>query len=103
MFKNISLDKKIESVRKVIIHPEYWNTRYKTLNDICLVKTAETLDLDGIKAKPVYLPASDDTIFDENCEVAGWGKTENGWQSAVVLKGLVHFWYMHKGQTPLNN
>ena len=49
------------------------------------------MDLDGIKAKAVHLPAADDQIFDENCEVAGWGKTENGMQSAVVLKGLVHF------------
>ena len=61
------------------------------MNDICLVKTVETMDLDGIKAKAVHLPAADDQIFDENCEVAGWGKTENGMQSAVVLKGLVHF------------
>ena len=69
---------------KIVIHPKFHARRLN--NDICLVKTKETIVLDGIKAKAVRLPNATDDITDEGCQIAGWGKTESKMQSAVVLK-----------------
>ena len=69
---------------KIVIHPKFHAKRLN--NDICLVKTKETIVLDGIKAKAVRLPNATDDITDEGCQIAGWGKTESNLQSAVILK-----------------
>jgi len=44
------------------------------------------MSLDGIKLAAVKLPEANDNILDQNCQISGWGKTENGMQSAILLK-----------------
>merc|ERR1712227_664734 len=70
------------TVQAVKIHPKYNSRNY--INDACLLRT-EKMNFDE-KVGQITLGHPYDNIHDKSCIALGWGKTEKGHQSAVLLK-----------------
>uniref|UniRef100_A0A1B0FEG8 limulus clotting factor C n=1 Tax=Glossina morsitans morsitans TaxID=37546 RepID=A0A1B0FEG8_GLOMM len=76
-------------VDHIILHPKY--TVRSTSNDVALVKLDRKVEF-KTHIKPICLPATQRSIevnVNEKIFVAGWGATEAGSQSSLLLKAFV--------------
>ncbi|KAL9893732.1 serine protease grass-like isoform 1-T1 [Glossina fuscipes fuscipes] len=76
-------------VERIIIHPKY--TVRSTSNDVALVKLDRKVEFKA-HIKPICLPATQRSMevnINEKIFVAGWGATEAGSQSSLLLKAFV--------------
>ncbi|KAK6630239.1 hypothetical protein RUM43_014938 [Polyplax serrata] len=77
-------------IHKVIPHPEY--SRPNLRNDIALIRLAEKVKL-GEFIRPICLPLNDSLdkriLQKEKAIVTGWGTTETGIRSHVLLKATL--------------
>ncbi|XP_026315078.1 CLIP domain-containing serine protease 2-like isoform X2 [Hyposmocoma kahamanoa] len=76
------------SIEKVIAHPGY--SPQNLYDDIALIRLAEPADFTLENMKPICLPDTPELIANtfekQKGTVAGWGATEDGLQSSVLLK-----------------
>ncbi|GBP04042.1 CLIP domain-containing serine protease 2 [Eumeta japonica] len=76
------------TIASVIPHPGY--TLQNLVDDIALIRLSEPADFNLDNVKPVCLPTTrslqTEDLADINGVVAGWGATEDGLQSPVLLK-----------------
>ncbi|XP_045502375.1 CLIP domain-containing serine protease 2-like [Colias croceus] len=79
-------------VEEKIIHEEYQTLPWVN-NDIALLRLSEDIDFNHKNVAPICLPVSESlkntTLSGERATVAGWGLTETGRESSVLLKVLV--------------
>ncbi|CAH1637696.1 unnamed protein product [Spodoptera littoralis] len=75
------------SIASVIAHPGY--TPQSLVDDIALIRLAEPADFSLDSMKPVCLPVTSElqreSLIGQNAVVAGWGVTEDGLESSVLL------------------
>ncbi|KAH9636614.1 hypothetical protein HF086_003432 [Spodoptera exigua] len=78
--RNVSID-------TVIAHPGY--SPQNLVDDIALIRLAEPADFSLDSMKPLCLPVSPElqreSLVGLNAVVAGWGVTEDGLESSVLL------------------
>ncbi|CAO1430645.1 unnamed protein product [Diamesa hyperborea] len=86
-------------IEKLIPHPGYNNPRYS--NDIGLVRMVKSPDMSLSNILPICLPVNAELrqTIAERYTVTGYGYTENGRDSDVLLKILVPFVPQDKCQT----
>ncbi|XP_060534555.1 phenoloxidase-activating factor 3-like, partial [Cylas formicarius] len=71
---------------KMMIHPNY-NKRTYT-NDIALIRLDYNANFSYSNIKPICLPVSEinDDLTGKSAIVSGWGATEKGYKSPILLK-----------------
>ena len=80
---NETLITKDFNVEQIVLHPDY-NIPAGLSNDIALLRLAEDVDLSVYT--PVCLPDTDQDFTGQLASVAGWGVTENGGSSNILLE-----------------
>ncbi|XP_050508539.1 CLIP domain-containing serine protease HP8-like isoform X2 [Diabrotica virgifera virgifera] len=70
-------------IEKIIIHPAYNSKTFS--DDIALIKLKGSANFDLDNVKPICLPV-DSTLTSRSAIVAGWGVTEDGYKSQVLLQ-----------------
>ncbi|XP_025833752.1 CLIP domain-containing serine protease 2 [Agrilus planipennis] len=77
-------------IEDVIVHPDYKTSSFS--NDIAIIKLATKVNLTYDNVKPICLPIGDLSDLDLDGKfavIAGWGVTETGYKSPVLLKTSV--------------
>ncbi|XP_063697742.1 serine protease grass-like [Culicoides brevitarsis] len=76
-------------IRSTLIHPDYDKNRY--LNDIALVRLQYSADTSDFAVKTICLPITQQLLRSnpQSFVVTGWGATEQGRKSDVLLKAKV--------------
>lgn len=86
-------------IDQIIINPYYPSRGFQDNYDICLIKTLDSLVLDGVHRNVACLPDSGSHVIldkqynsEENCYIAGWGylKDENNLSSSELKNNLPH-------------